>query len=366
MKKPFRCFVVLTAAVFFSFGVFSNVSAEGVSADITWHDAAKLRIRGKGWDQGIQPYRRLPDRCKGKVPDDVWMLGGHSAGLNLQFRTNSQWITLRWTLTSDNLSMHHMASTGVSGLDLYTKNDKGKWYYVTNARPTAKTNTIPVSTGNVSGKMREYKVYLPLYNGIESLEIGVSQGKVFEQLKTIEAKAIVYYGTSITQGACASRPGMAYISMLERKLNRPIVNLGFSGAGKMEPVMADLIAELDTEIFVIDCLWNLMMVKPQELQSRIINMAKTLRKAHPETPILFVGQSCFKGPYPTKTGLVQRKTIETLRADGFKNIHLLKGKYLLGDDGEGTVDGCHPNDLGMMRHANAIETTIKRLLKENR
>jgi len=329
-------------------------------ADTVWHDVAGLVIDGKGWDQGIGTYRRLPDAAKDNIPDSVWRMSTHSAGLAVVFETDSPSIQFRWTLTGK-LAMAHMPATGVSGIDLYHRNDKGNWFFLSNGRPSGKSNASSVHTGNNSSKMREYMAYLPLYNGIESMAIGVAQGKTFSQRPKSNAKPVVYYGTSIAQGGCASRPGMAFTAMLQRRLERNVINLGFSGCGKMEPVMAELLTEIDASVFVIDCLWN--VPNKNLVEQRVVTMGQTLRKAYPETPILFVEQSHFKGPFPTEATKEQRKGIAKLKKQGIKNIHVLDGKALLGDDAEGTVDGVHPNDLGMARHAEALLPVLKQLIE---
>lgn len=334
-----------------------------VLADMLWKDAAELVIGGRGWKDVIGTYRRLPDAAKGNVPDSVWRLGSHTAGLVVQFETDSQQIALQWTLTSSNLSMPHMPATGVSGIDLYRKDENGRWFYVLNARPTGKKNTATINTGNTSSQMRQYMIYLPLYNGVESLQIGVSEGSTFAQSAGTKARPIVYYGTSIAQGACASRPGMAFTAILQRRLDRDTVNLGFSGSGKMEPEVADLIAQIDASVFVVDCLWNLSGTDSEVIEHRVLNLAQTLRNAHPDTPILFVEQSSFKGPFPTGPTRAQRSAIDRLRSQGMQNIHVVPADDLVGSDGDGTVDGCHPNDLGMARHADVLGPVLEGLLK---
>ncbi len=356
MMKVFTSSLVLFVVLF---GTIESASAETI-----WHDASNLKIEGKGWDTNIQQYRRLPKSCKDKVPGSVWKLSRHSAGLNILFSTDSQEISIRWTLINAGLSMKHMPATGVSGIDLYTKNDKGQWRFVANARPVGKTSNCVINTKDITGVNRDYKIYLPLYNGIEKLEIGISSDMQFDQPKMVKRKQVVYYGTSIAQGACASRPGMAFTSILERKLGCELVNLGFSGSGKMEPVMADVLTEIDADVFVIDCLWNIPNSKHELIEERVINLTKTLRKTHPDTPILFVGQSHFKKPWPSTISKVQENAVSKLLADGFKDVHILSGEKLIGDDGEGTVDGCHPNDLGMMRQADAIMPKLKMLLNK--
>jgi len=348
MKKIILSLIILNQTVF---------------ADTLWKNGSEFVVGGKGWEAGIGTYHRLPDAAKGKVPSSVWKLSAQSAGLNVEFETDSESITCRWRLTSENLSMPHMPATGVSGIDLYCRDEKDRWFYVSNFRPGGKETTSSIHTGNTSSKMGSYLLYLPLYNGVESLEIGISEGSRFAQRTRTKVKPIVYYGTSITQGGCASRPGMAFTAILQRRLDREIVNLGFSGSGKMEPIMADFLAQIDASVFVLDCLWNLSRAGSEVIEQRVVNFAQTLRKAHPETPILFVEQSHFKGPFPTRASQAQRKGIETLKKQGVNNIHMVAGDELIGKDGDGTVDGCHPNDLGMTRHAEILLPVLKKLIK---
>jgi hypothetical protein len=156
---------------------------------------------------------------------------------------------------------------------------------------------------------------------------------------------------------------MAFTAILQRRLDREIINLGFSGSGKMEPEVADLIAQIDASVFAIDCLWNLSGADSEIIEQRVVNLAQTLRKAHPDSPILFVEQSHFKGPFPTRPTIAQRSAIDRLRSQGMKNIHVVPGDNLVGKDGDGTVDGCHPNDLGMARHADVLGPVLESLLR---
>ena len=330
-------------------------------AETKWYNAAELRIDSKGWEDTPTPYCRLSKAVKDNVPVSVWNLSKQSAGLLVHFNTDSAEISLQWTLTGT-LAMPHMPATGVSGIDLYHRSEKGHWQFLHNARPTAKKNNAVIKVNNAKRNLREYKIYLPLYNGIESLEIGVSKDAAFSQPPVSKNKPIVYYGTSITQGACASRPGMAYTAMLDRILDRPIINLGFSGSGKMESIMSKTIAEIDAEVFVIDCLWNLSSTEDKLIEQRTTTLIKTIRNSHANTPILFVGQSHFKEPHPTTKTKVLQRVINKSIDEGIKNIHFIEGNDLLGDDKDATVDGCHPNDLGMKRHADVLAPAIRKLI----
>src|SRR5204863_7790533 len=174
--------------------------------------------------------------------------------------------------------------------------------------------------------MHEYMAYLPLYNGVESLEVGVSPGAKFEGIKPRADKPVVFYGTSITQGGCASRPGMVHTAILGRRLGVPVVNLGFSGNGRMEPEVAKLLAELDPAVYVLDCLPNMTA---QGVAERVEPFVRTLREARPHTPILLV-EDRFYANSPLLPALRQhnehnhaalRKAYERLVKDGCKGLH---------------------------------------------
>ena len=171
------------------------------------------------------------------------------------------------------------------------------------------------------------------------------------------------YGTSITQGGCASRPGMAFPAIVGRQLDAPVINLGFSGSGQMEPAMAELLAELDPSAYVLDCLWNM---SPELVSTRIEPFVKTLRAAHPDTPIVLAEDCSVRNVCPTEKGRILRSIHQRLTAEGVKNLHFLSNQGMLGDDTEGTVDGCHPNDLGMMRQAEVFAKALSPLLAKGK
>ena len=180
--------------------------------------------------------------------------------------------------------MTHMAATGHSGVDLYAQDGMGIDRWVAVVRPGKQKMDTAIAKGLAPGS-RRYTLYLPLRNGIESLEIGVVKGEAFEALPPRSEKPIVFYGTSIMHGACASRPGMAFPSILGRRLRRPIINLGFAGNGRMEIEVGSLLAELDPCVFVIDCLPNM---NESTVSQRTIPLVKKIRETHDKTPILLV------------------------------------------------------------------------------
>ncbi|MEW4567823.1 SGNH/GDSL hydrolase family protein [Tautonia sp. JC769] len=333
-----------------------------------WYDVRLLGLEGQGWTETKAPFDRLPARAEGVVRDPVWGLSRHSAGICVRFVTDAPTIQAHWTLTSDRLDMPHMPATGVSGLDLYGRLGDG-WHWAGVGFPREVTNTATLASG-LTGEPREYLLYLPLYNGVTSVEIGLPEGSFLAKAPSRpegHENPIVVYGTSITQGGCASRPGMVHTAILGRRFNRPVVNLGFSGNGKMEPELAGLLAEIDAAMYVIDCLPNM---DAAEVESRVEPFVRILREARPETPIVLAEDRSYTSAPLIAT---QRERNRASRAalsaaydrlveSGIEGLTYLPGDPQLGDDGEATVDGSHPTDLGFLRMADVFEPILRPLL----
>jgi len=323
-----------------------------------WYDGRLLPLEGRGWADTESFYDRLPAKAQGKVRPPVWGLSHHSAGMCLRFTTDATSIRVRWTLREGNLAMPHMPATGVSGIDLYTRTDDGQWTFGGNGRPTAKSNEA--SFGVAPGV--ECLLFLPLYNGVESVQVGIPKEKTLSKpagSPETPNKPLVFYGTSITQGGCASRPGMACTALVRRQLDVPVINLGFSGNGRMDPEMAALLAELDPAVYVLDCLWNM---RPAEVSERVAPFVRTLRASRPDTPILLVEDSSVSNTTPTEKGTILRRIHEDLKAEGIPGLHFLSNRDMLGTNGDGTVDGCHPNDVGMLRQAMVFSRSLSAIL----
>src|SRR5690349_586278 len=245
-------------------GIVGSSIAQGQAAKasppkLAWTDLRDLGVEGQGWRETQSPYDRLPARVEEVVRAPVWRLSQHSAGQLVRFVTDATNLHARWVLTSTNLAMPHMAATGVSGLDLYVKTPSGDWRWLAVGKPEQASNQV-VLVSNLPAGRREFLLYLPLYNGVVSAALGVPPEASVTRAGPWgpgTRKPIVFYGTSILQGACASRPGMVHSAMLGRQFQFPHLNLGFSGNGKMEPELADLLAELDPSVYVLDCLPNL-------------------------------------------------------------------------------------------------------------
>jgi len=338
--------------------------------DTRWVEATELGLEGQGWPDTAHPYGRLPAKAEGVVRPDVWGLAQDSAGFCARFVTDARTIRARWTLRSESLAMNHMPATGVSGLDLYTRLPGAQaWHWLGVGRPESVTNEAILADG-LPTEAREYLLYLPLYNGVASLSVGVPAGASLDPAPPRppdRSRPICCYGTSIVQGGCASRPGMAYPALLGRWLDRPVINLGFSGNAFAEPEVAALLAELDPCVYVLDPLPNM---SPEMVTERIGPFVRTLRAAHAETPIVLVESIEYqnaavmpgsRSAYQTRNAAL-RAVYETLQGEGLAGLHYVPGEPLLGGDGEGTVDGTHPTDLGFMRIAEALRPMLGKVL----
>ena len=286
----------------------------------------------------------------------------------VRFRTDASHIQVRYRLLSENLAMSHMPATGVSGLDLYAEDEQGIERWVAVARPDKQEMDLALAKDLRPG-VRRYVLYLPLYNGVDRLEIGVLKGSSFESFSPRSERPILFYGTSIMQGACASRPGMAIPAIVGRRLKRPTINLGFSGNGRMEAEVGALLAELDPCVFAIDCLPNM---NGNTVGERTVPLVKQLRKAHSRTPILLVEDRSFTNTpfFPSRKNHHQKSRAALKQAHrelldaGVDHLYYLDGDHLLGLDGEAATDGSHPNDLGMLRYADAYEPVLRQMLRQ--
>ncbi len=352
--------------------MLTNINVFSQNSDnLKWYsseDADFPQIENQGWKDGLlSDFHRLPMRAKSKVRDAVWQLSKKSAGLSLKFSTNSRIIKIRYSLKGE-IAMPHMPATGVSGVDLYYKLPKGKFYKCYGNYSINKVTQFNFAVENDMKTDGEYTLFLPLYNEVEKMEIGVEKSAFFRAVPLSERKPIVAYGTSICQGACASRPGMAWTNILQRRLNIPIVNLGFSGNGKLEPALINLMNEIDASVYILDCLPNLDS-KKDDVFSLTVNAVKQLRNRHISTPIVLcshIGYSnaetdkSYRAKYVNLNNDLQ-KAFDYLISSGYTEIYLITNSELNFND-DLYVDYIHPNDSGMLRYADIYEAVISKLI----
>ncbi|MFK7920884.1 MAG: SGNH/GDSL hydrolase family protein [Bacteroidia bacterium] len=342
-------------------------------------------IEGQAWpDSVLAPYDRLPAQNQYTMSTGVWTNSRYSAGLMIRFRSNSTNIHIRYTVAKkDRLALNHMPATGVSGLDLYAIDSDGQEVWCAGKREFADTVIYRYQGLKANDRYhqdgREYRLYLPLFNQVEWLEIGVEPATYFAALPVRPEKPIVVYGTSIAHGACASRPGMAWTAILGREMDRPLINLGFSGSGRLEKPMIDLLAQIDAKVYILDCLPNLIpeawkrasIADGEALKARILAAVRDLRAARPETPILLVEHAGYTQEWVDEgrqkayrsVNQIQLAAYYQLKKEGVTGLYYLT-KEEIGLELDDMVDGTHPTDLGMRHYADSYEQKLREILHE--
>jgi len=311
-------------------------------------------------------YHRIDTTLYPGFPLAIKRLLTHSAGLVISFKTNSARIAAKWCVT-DAKPGNNMTPIMNKGLDLYIKRD-GVWEFAGVGRPDGDCNEYTL-VQHMDGSDKECLLYLPLYDKVKSLSIGIDDGcQIVAGENPFAKKKVVLYGSSITQGASASRPGMAYPARLSRETGINFINLGLSGNGKMEKVVADMVATIRADAFVLDCFAN---PSPEEITQRTAYMVKAIRKAHPAVPIILIETGLREsGNFDSVISQVVRLKnentrieFEKLKKEGVQNVYLVQGDKLLGKDHEATTDGVHPNDLGFDRMLQVIKPAMMKILR---
>ncbi len=335
-------------------------------------DASVFPIYGKAVSNTSATYERLPAAFEGVIRKPVWNLGRNSSGISIRFRSNSTSVRVRWISSGLN-TMNHMTDTGTRGLDLYAREPgSGKWRFVKSARPQRDTLNDQLIINNMEPTMREYILYLSLYEGVRKVEIGVDEGAVLDQPaldSPRQGSPVVMYGTSILQGGCANRPGMAFTNILSRELDREVINLGFSGNAHLDEEIASLMAQVENPaVFVLD---NVPNCKAEIIDKRQERFFRILRTAHPDVPVVFIENPNYPHAVFDKDRAQDiaarnaslKAVYDKLKKAGEKKIYYIKGDTMLGTDGEATVDGTHFTDLGMVRYTEYVLPTLRKALK---
>jgi hypothetical protein len=340
--------------------------AAPASGQLKYYNADDFPLFGKASEQTETRYERLPAALRDVSRPPVWELGKNTAGLYLRFRTNSTAIGLKWTLY-ENRVMSHMTPTGIKGFDLYCY-ENGQWRFVNSAQPTANAKeqqTMVIEA--MDGSDKEMMLYFPLYDGVTALQIGIDSSASIappQVAAPANDKPVVCYGTSILQGGCASRPGMAHTNILARRFNRTFINLGFSGNALLDYEIAELIAGCDAALIILDFVPNAGVGHMQEKMERFYAI---IREKQPLTPILFIEDPPF--PKVVYSPLLQKEVdaknaalhtvFDRLRKTQDANIRLISSEPMIGFDNEATVDGIHFTDLGFMRYADYLYPILK-------
>lgn len=359
--------------LFVTLGAIMAFAMAASAQDIKYTDANELPLYGKAVQETSGRYTRFPAAYEAESRKALWDLSLNSAGLYIRFRSDAPEIHAKWV--NKNFQMPHMTEVGIGGLDLYTLTQDG-WRFV-GAGFTWKKGTHHERkiVSNMKPQMREYMLYLPLYDSIDSLYVGVPDGSVIEApavARPTVTKPVVMYGTSILQGGCATRAGMAHTAIISRKLDREVINLGFSGNAHLDPEVARLMAAVeDPGVFVLDFVPNCAAERINEKGEAFFRI---LREAHPNVPIVFVENPFFphaivdektKSDIKANNGALKNLYLK-MKKEGQKKLYYITNEGMTGDDGESFVDGVHLTDLGMLRYAEHVLPTIKKALKDNK
>lgn len=348
---------------------FKEASRDGMD----WYtvDDPGFVLDGLYWRKPGETFRRLP--LGSSVSEGVDYLAGHTAGVMARFCTDAPEIRLR-AVFDDCCKMDHMPCTGVMGFDLYEGSHAAKFYRRTTRFDwKCEEYTVTVFGPGAEKKMREFTLHFPLYAHPAEVRIGLAAGaRVEPPSPWKDPRPVVVYGTSIQQGGCASRPGMCHTNIMSRMLDRPFINLAFSGSGRGEPAMAELISQIaDPAMIVLDYDANAGVEGLRRTLSAFIDI---LRAKHPETPLLLVSHlPCSKEiadpqeftQWRWDLTSIHLAELDRRRKAGDRNIHFLDGATLYGSEpSECTVDGGHATDLGFFNIAHRMAPVIERLLTQ--
>lgn len=358
-------------SVFLAAAMAATVSG----TEYRYSDARDFLILGKITPDTFGPYTRFPESMKEGMRNKVWDLGLCSAGICVRFSSDAGEFSARWATIGRSLG-DNMTYVMKSGMALYVL-DKGEWVYVNafrpgNVRPGGEKREFTVKCSRLEGQMHEYMLYLGMYDGFQSVEIGVPEGRRMAMPTVDSPRAsypVIAYGTSILQGASASHPGLAGTNLLGRMLDRQVINLGFSGNALLDYDVAEYMASYPTPgAYIID---NGPNGTPQLTREKLEGFYRILRNAHPDTPVFFVGMPLYprvrfdaKGREHT---LARREAIldvfGKLKKSGEKNIYYVDSDRVLSEDNIGTVEGTHYTDIAFERWAEALVKAMKGRIK---
>lgn len=335
-----------------------TVSTDLGKDDIKFFDVNTypFTVHGVFYENG--KFRRLPEKVAVKVSEYVAFLHTHTAGGRVRFRTDSPYVAIHAEMSIIG-RMSHFTLTGAAGFDLYVK-ENGKEKYVKTFVPNYDMETGFDSILEVGeGGLRDFTINFPLYSNVEKLYVGVSEKAEIKEASAYSIeKPIVFYGSSITQGGCASRPGTSYESILSRKFDADYINLGFSGSAKGEKEISDYICSLDMSAFVYDYDYNAPTY--EHLEKTHERMFLEIRQAHPDLPVIIMPRPEFElSSEGEKRQCLIRKTYENALQRGDDNVYFIDSRTLMSmAENDGTVDGAHPNDLGFRSMAEAVTKVL--------
>lgn len=330
---------------------------------LNFTNAQQLTIIGKS-EETVNPYHRIDSNKYKGLPPRVAQLLTNAAGLAISFKTNSTVIAAKWCV-SKSRALPSMSPAAHKGVDLYIKNGD-HWQFAGVGKVTGVCNE-EILISRMDDTEKECLLYLPLYDQVEKVEIGVAEKASISKNPDPFAKRVLIYGSSIVQGAGASRPGMAYPARLSRTTGINFINFGVSGSAKMEPEVADMVSSINADAYILDCVPN---SNPTQITERTAYLINTLREKQPSAPIIVMQSPVRETGYWDKVlgSQVKQQNINIqqevlkLLEKGMKDLYFITSENMLGTDHEGTIDGTHPSDLGYDRMLQHIKPQLLDIL----
>ena len=370
MKTPMNKGVIVMDISFIDSNFKSTFTAP---EDLKWFSPlfSPFSLHGVYYEESEKRFRRMPQSIADNVNEGVQFLSWHTAGGRVRFKTDSPFVAIK-TVEPYTWFMSHMTTVGECGFSLFSSEGyTGTFVPPSNIIMENDCSGKMAYDGIVytKGKKETFSLYFPLYNGVNELYIGLKEGCVLEKADDYKyKKPVVFYGSSITQGACAAKPGDDYVNRLSALLDADIINLGFSGSARAEDVMINYLCSLNPSVFVIDYDHNAPDV--DYLDKTHYKLYKAVRDAHPKTPIVFITMPTFKGFSKLSSAKERKdviyKTYKTALSSGDKNVYFISGDGFFGNNREwecGIADGIHPNSFGFYLMAKAVYPTLKKILK---
>ena len=342
-----------------NFKVDTSIEREGMK----FYNAEAEPFRIHGVFREGDNFVRLPQAVADSVSPGVSTLASRLAGGRVRFVTNSPYVAIHAELCSKYRADHFTMCASI-GLDAYIEGNGKSTYYLGTFRPPVNVGDSYQSIKDLPHGMEwEVTINMPLYGGLRALYIGLDEKATLKPPReyTYE-KPVLFYGSSITQGGCASRAGMSYQGILSRRLDFDFINLGFSGSAKGEPEMIEYLASLDPSVFVLDYDHN--APNPEHLEATHEKLFLAFRAAHPDTPVIMISKplpEVYFAPSDFRRREIIRRTYENALAAGDKNVWFIDGSKLI--DTESTVDRTHPTDHGFILMANGIEPALREALE---
>lgn len=332
-------------------------------------DASQLTVIGQPLPYPQKPFARMDGTAYG-LKGSLAAKAAQSTGIAVLFTTNSCTIRAKWHTSDLRVVGTNTGANSQKGLDLYIRKN-GKWLFAGTGVPNMKGNCIEheaTLVTSMDGHAKECLLYLPLFDRVDRLEIGVDQGSTIAPLENPFRHRIVFYGSSITHGSAASRSGMSYVARFGRDNGLYCMNLGFSGQGRMQQEFAHFLADVKADAFIFDTFSN---PDPEQIRERFDMFVDIIRSSHPNTPLIFLQTirrekrnfNLKTDAYEAQKQQIAEEAVRT-RMKRDEHIYFISSDGFLGNDGIGTADGTHPTDVGFSRMLEGMTPPLKKILRK--